>query len=86
MKSKLLVFAASLLAAAPVSAQVPALSQFQSRLLAAQNAARFQAGVPPLAWDSALAAGAAIIFAHDSASDRQRVRRRLPATHRGWRN
>lgn len=64
MKARLLVFVASLIAAMPASAQVPALSQFDARLLAAHNALRARAGVPPLVWDSTLAAGAAVWAQH----------------------
>jgi hypothetical protein len=35
------------------------VSQFPARILAAHNAVRAQAGMPPLAWDPALAQGAA---------------------------
>jgi hypothetical protein len=54
------VFAAS---AAQAVQPVPANS-FQGRLLAAQNAIRARAGVPPLVWDNALAAGAAVWAQH----------------------
>jgi hypothetical protein len=37
----------------------PDVTQFPARLLAAHNAVRAQAGQPPLAWDPALAQGAA---------------------------
>jgi hypothetical protein len=45
-------------AAMPAVAQSFA-AQFPARILAAHNAERARAAVPPLAWDSALAAGAA---------------------------
>ena len=51
-----LIFAAlALAAAAPAAAQ----SSLDLRILAAHNAERARAGVPPLAWDPLLAAGAA---------------------------
>jgi hypothetical protein len=52
-----LVFAAIGLAAAS-GAQAQALDQLSARLFAAQNRERAVAGVPPLAWDPALAASA----------------------------
>jgi hypothetical protein len=50
--------AVSLAVAAPASAQAP-LDAISARLLASQNAERLRSGVPPLAWDPALAASAA---------------------------
>lgn len=44
---------------APVAAQVPQLTPFEARLLAAQNRERAAIGMPPLAWDPALASAAA---------------------------
>ena len=59
MKFKLLVCAASLPFASP-SAALPLLAtQFPTRILAAHNAWRAQAGVAPLVWDNALGTGAA---------------------------
>lgn len=43
---------------APAVSQAPALDPISTRLLVAQNRERALAGVPPLQWDSALAAAA----------------------------
>ena len=58
--------AARLIAAGLIAASLPAnasrptfAAQFPARALAAHNAARAQAGVPPLAWDDALGNSAA---------------------------
>ncbi len=54
------VASASLAIAAP-----PVIAtQFPTRILAAQNAMRARAGVPPLVWDNALATGAAAWAQH----------------------
>lgn len=56
---KLVSLALALAAAAPAIGQAPALDPISLRLLAAHNAERARVGVPPLAWDPALAASAA---------------------------
>ena len=56
---KLVSLALALGAAAPAIGQAPALDPISLRLLAAHNAERARVGVPPLAWDPALAASAA---------------------------
>ena len=60
MKAKVLICLSALVAAAPAAGRPAAASGFTARLLAAQNALRSQARVPPLVWDNALAAGAAV--------------------------
>jgi hypothetical protein len=48
------LFAVSASAASPVIAQSSFAAQFPARVLAAHNAERARAGVPPLVWDHAL--------------------------------
>ena len=60
MKAKVLICLTALVTAAPAAGSPAAASGFTARLLAAQNALRSQARVPPLVWDNALAAGAAV--------------------------
>jgi uncharacterized protein YkwD len=60
MKAPLLAALVTLALPTPVAAASANLaSQFPTRVIAAHNAARAQAGVGPIAWDSALANGAA---------------------------
>lgn len=77
-------------AAVPASAAPPA--SFASRIVAAHNAERAAAGMPPLAWDPALAAGAAAyaqqmaasgLFAHSDRSKRRGVGENLWMGTRG---
>jgi hypothetical protein len=56
---KLVSLALALGAAAPAIGQARALDPISLRLLATHNAERARVGVPPLAWDPALAASAA---------------------------
>lgn len=68
---------------APAAAAQPLLaSEFPARILAAHNAARAAAGVPPLVWDNALGTAAASyaqqmaftgVFAHSDRSKRRGV-------------
>jgi uncharacterized protein YkwD len=59
------LFAFGLLGASAVQAAPPVVAtQFPVRILAAQNAIRARAGVPPLVWDDALATGAAAWAQH----------------------
>ena len=46
-------------ASSPAAAQASFASQFPARVLAAHNAERARAGVPPLTWDNALGSAAA---------------------------
>jgi uncharacterized protein YkwD len=57
------VLAALISIAAPVSRAQNFASPFPARMLAAHNAVRAEAGVAPLAWDQALAQGAALYAA-----------------------
>lgn len=59
MKAKLLVCIAALLGGSPSAAQRFTAADFPRRVLAAHNAIRAQAGVPPLVWDNALGTAAA---------------------------
>jgi Cysteine-rich secretory protein family len=59
MNAKLLLCIAPLILATPVAAAPVVATQFAPRIVAAHNAWRAQAGVPPLIWDNALATGAA---------------------------
>src|SRR5437764_14045424 len=66
--------------AVPASAAAfVAAREFPARIVAAHNAERMQAGMPPLTWDAALANGAALyaqqlaftgVFAHSDRSKR----------------
>lgn len=55
----LLAAAATLAAASAEAASSSFAAQFPARILAAHNAERARAGLPPLVWDSALGMGAA---------------------------
>lgn len=61
LSGKILVLAAAIGCATPAAAAASSnfASQFPSRILAAHNAVRVQAGVAPLVWDPALGAQAA---------------------------
>ena len=69
--------------AVPVSAAAfVAAREFPARIVAAHNAERMQAGMPPLTWDPALANGAALyaqqlaftgVFAHSDRSKRRGI-------------
>jgi cysteine-rich secretory family protein len=74
--------AATLLGCAPAAAQPLLASQFPSRILAAHNAERAAAGVPPLVWDNALGTAAAAyaqqmaftgVFQHSDRSQRHGI-------------
>jgi hypothetical protein len=80
------VIALAMLCAACVTVRVSAASlgaaTFPMRILAAHNAERVQAGMPPLSWDPSLAEGAALyaqqlaftgVFAHSDRSQRRGV-------------
>src|SRR6476619_1503540 len=64
MMIKLLVLAATLIGSAPAAAQPAPATAFNTRVLAAHNALRAQAGVPQVVWDNSLATGAAIWAQH----------------------
>jgi hypothetical protein len=75
-----LAAAAAAVSAAPAFGQSSFAAQFPARILAAHNAERARAGVPPLVWDNALGAAAATyaqqmamtgIFAHSDRSKRR---------------
>ena len=75
-----LAAAAVAVSATPALAQSSFAAEFPARILAAHNAERARAGVPPLVWDNALGAAAATyaqqmamtgVFAHSDRSKRR---------------
>jgi len=89
--------ALAVLSAACVAASAPAAppfvqGNFDARIVAAHNAQRAAAGMPPLVWDPSLAAGAAVyaqqmamsgMFAHSDRSKRRGVGENLWMGTRG---
>jgi hypothetical protein len=82
---------ACLAASAPAVAQ-PVANAFPARIIAAHNIERARMGMPPLTWDAALAAGAAVYaqqmamsgqFAHSDRSKRRGVGENLWMGTRG---
>lgn len=94
--SKLLnlaMFAAAVLPAATGTAQPLIASQFPARVLAAHNAVRAAAGVPPLIWDNDLGSGAALyaqqmaitnVFQHSNRAGRPGIGENLWTGQRGY--
>jgi hypothetical protein len=64
MMTALLVSVAALIASAPAAAQPVPATQFNARLLAAQNVLRVEAKVAQVVWDNTLATGAEMWAQH----------------------